>query len=107
MVPETLRLADYGLGHDDRAKEPQPVASRLGPRFLPWQLEQTVEESREECARHAERIEALLGMTASNRSAGSAEATGVAERRRDLFGAPLSTDLYGKVVSPTKGKRRR
>ena len=30
MLPETLRLADYGLGHDDRAKEHQPVASLLG-----------------------------------------------------------------------------
>ena len=28
MLPETLRLADYGLGHDERAqKNPQPVAS--------------------------------------------------------------------------------
>jgi hypothetical protein len=33
MLPETLRLADYGLGHDERAKEHQPVASRFGPRF--------------------------------------------------------------------------
>ena len=31
MLPETLRLTDYGLGHDERAREPQPVASRLGP----------------------------------------------------------------------------
>jgi hypothetical protein len=53
MLPETLRLADYGLGHDDRAKQPQPVASRLGPRFLPWQLEMSVEESWAECERHA------------------------------------------------------
>ncbi len=30
MLPETLRLADYDLGHDERAKEPQPVAARLG-----------------------------------------------------------------------------
>jgi hypothetical protein len=28
MLPETLRLADYGLGHDDRAKEHQPVRAR-------------------------------------------------------------------------------
>ncbi len=61
MLPDRIRLADYGLGHDERAREPQPVAERLGPRFLPWQLEQGVEESWEECERHAERIEALLG----------------------------------------------
>jgi len=53
MLPETLCLADYGLGHDDRAKSSQPVRSRMGERFLPWQLEQTVEESWAECERHA------------------------------------------------------
>ena len=56
MLPETLRLADYGLGHDDRAKDPQTVASRLGPRFLDWQLAQTPEESWAECERHAKAI---------------------------------------------------
>jgi hypothetical protein len=45
MLPETLRLADYDLGHDDRAKEHQPVASRLGPRFLDWQLTTTDSKS--------------------------------------------------------------
>ena len=45
MPPETLRLADYGLGHDDRAQQFQPVAGRLGPRFYDWQLVQTAEES--------------------------------------------------------------
>lgn len=61
MLPETLRLADYRLGHDDRAMQPQPVASRLGERFLPWQLEGTPEESWEECERHAENLRRLLG----------------------------------------------
>lgn len=61
MLPETLRLADYGLGHGDRAKEHQPVAARLGDRFLPWQLEGTPEESWEECERHAENLKRLLG----------------------------------------------
>lgn len=56
MLPETLRLADYGLGHDDRAKEPQPVASRLGPRFYDWQLAQTAEESWRECHLHARNL---------------------------------------------------
>ena len=56
MLPEKLRLADYGLGHDDRAKEYQPVAEKFGPRFYDWQLEQTPEESWEECERHARNI---------------------------------------------------
>ncbi|MEG4248316.1 Eco57I restriction-modification methylase domain-containing protein [Microcoleus sp. Pol10D4] len=61
MLPETLRLADYGIGHDNRAKELQPVAARLGDRFLPWQLEGTVEESWQECDRHAQNLKRLLG----------------------------------------------
>jgi hypothetical protein len=56
MLPETIRLADYGLGHDDRAKQPQPVRSRLGERFYPWQLKQSVEESWAECERHARNL---------------------------------------------------
>ena len=58
MLPETLRLADYDLGHDDRARHPQPVASRLGPRFFDWQLAQTPDESWRECDL---RIRNLLG----------------------------------------------
>lgn len=106
MIPETLRLADYGLGHDDRAREHQPVASRLGPRFLPWQLEQGVEESWEECARHAEKIEALLG--------GVAAATRVAEPDVSPYDAETSnqivphsvTDLFGQPAAPPKRRRR-
>lgn len=56
MLPETLRLADYGLGHDERAKHPQPVASRLGPRFYDWQLAQSAEESWRECHLHARNL---------------------------------------------------
>jgi hypothetical protein len=56
MLPETLRLADYGLGHDDRAKEHQPVASHLGPRFFDWQLAQSPEESWRECHLHARNL---------------------------------------------------
>lgn len=59
QIPETLRLADYGLGHDDRAKEPQPVASRLGPRFLDWQLAKDPAESWAECEAHAAQLDAL------------------------------------------------
>ena len=56
MLPETLRLSDYALGHDDRAKEPQPVASRLGPRFYDWQLVQSADESWYECHLHARNL---------------------------------------------------
>lgn len=53
LIPETIRLADYGLGHDDRAQHAQPVAARLGPRFLDWQLNEDVDRSWQECAAHA------------------------------------------------------
>ena len=56
MLPETLRLADYGLGHDERARHPQPVASRLGPRFYDWQLVQSADESWRECHLHARNL---------------------------------------------------
>lgn len=56
MLPESLRLADYGLGHDERSKEHQPVASRFGPRFYDWQLAQSQEESWKECHLHARNL---------------------------------------------------
>ena len=56
MLPETLRLADYGLGHDERARESQPVASLLGPRFYDWQLVQSTDESWRECHLHARNL---------------------------------------------------
>ena len=59
MLPETLCRADYGLGHDERAERPQPVASSLGPRFYDWQLVQSADESWRECHLHARN---LLGM---------------------------------------------
>ncbi len=55
-LPETLRLADHGLGHDDRAREHQPVASELGPRFYDWQLAQTPEEAWAETHLHARHL---------------------------------------------------
>ena len=70
MLPETLCLADLGLtrtvalDYDERAKTPQPVRSRMGERFLDWQLAQTPEESWAECERHAK----ALGATAATAS---------------------------------------
>ena len=59
-LPATLRLADYALGHDARAREPQPVATRLGPRYLDWQLAQDPAASWVECDAHAALLEATL-----------------------------------------------
>ena len=56
QLPETLRLGDYDLGHDDRAQAPQPVATRLGPRFYDWQLAQPVDEAQHGSQLHARNL---------------------------------------------------
>lgn len=91
MLPETLCLADLGLTrtvdvgvYDDRARTPQPVRSRMGERFLDWQLAQTPEESWAECERHAKAI--LEGMPAP--AAPAPTKTTAAVRQPDLFGDP-------------------
>jgi len=56
IFPKELCLEDFGLGHDDRAKQSQPVRERMGPRFYDWQLEQSAEESWVECEQHARNI---------------------------------------------------
>src|SRR5262245_33122929 len=95
-----LSWIDYGLGHDERAREPQPVSARLGPRFLPWQLEKSVEESWAECERHTENLRLLLGGNEVERE------TEAEEGRVDPFGQPVQRDLFGNVVYP-KGKERK
>ncbi len=89
MLPETLRLADYDLGHDLRAFDTQAVTSRLGPRFLDWQLAQTSAESWAECERHAR---AILGDKEFERRFVQ-QAAVETERRNDA--------LASVVVAPT------
>jgi hypothetical protein len=101
MLPEALRLSDYGLGHDDRAREYQPVASALGPRFYPWQFEQSVEESWEECERHAEILVKLLPPSDPEKKTNPEGGDAVAV---DLFGNLLETDLFGSPVYPKPRK---
>lgn len=112
MLPETLCLADYGLGHDDRAKVPQPVASRLGPRFYDWQLAQSAEESWEECHLHARNLlgEAGYAQLLKEIEGGDAESeerdTGSeAAGDVDLFGEPVEVDLFGNAIGKA-GRRR-
>jgi len=112
MLPETLRLANYGLGHDDRAKEPQPVASRLEPRFFEWQLSRSVEESWEECERHAELLKRILPEREAREDGEGSEGEGQAAAAAqgdppptDLFGNAVPTDLFGNVVYPKTRKR--
>lgn len=56
LLPEQLRLAEHGLGHDVRAQKHQPVRECFGPRFYDWQLAQSAEESWRECHLHARNL---------------------------------------------------
>jgi hypothetical protein len=100
LLPETVRLADYGLGHDDRAQEHQPVASRLGPRFYDWQLAQSAEESWRECHLHARN---LLGEAGYQQLLAEIEAEGsgqtVAASPPPAVDVPLSNDQQLKLFS--------
>ncbi len=107
MLPQTLRLADYNLGQDDRAKEPQPVAQRLGDRFLPWQLESAIEESWQECERHADNLQRLLGTPKLPEPPSKLLPTDPNyQPPTDSFGNPLEIDLFGNIV-PVKPKRKK
>ena len=92
LIPETLRLTDYGLGHDERAKYPQPVAGRLGPRFYDLQLTQSPEESWRECHLHARN---LLGETGYKQLLGDIESHDD-EQKAPLISEPASKFGFGK-----------
>jgi hypothetical protein len=104
LLPETLRLADYGLGHDERAKEQQPVASVLGERLLPSQLGEDIEASWEECRRHAELIRRIIPSGEPTAPMPPVPHTEAADKAAQiaLFGAALPINL---VIKRTKGKK--
>lgn len=98
LLPETLRLADYGLGHDDRAQHHQPVASRLGPRFYDWQLAQDADEAL--CERHLH-ARNLLGHEAYAQLLDRLIEDGVVTDDRhheyyELFGEELRLTVWGR-----------
>jgi hypothetical protein len=122
MLPETLRLADIGLGHDERARESQPVRERLGPRFLPWQLEQSVEDSWAECALHArnllgeagfarlqQELQGTSGIASTTVPLAAEQAegyhTGMSGAQRRLF--PGEPTLFGESWEDPPSRRRR
>lgn len=74
LIPESLCLADFGLGHDERAKAHQPVAARLGPRFLNEQLGVDERKSWQESAAHAELIEQIVPLHYLTDYAGKSDA---------------------------------
>lgn len=113
MLPETLRLADYNLGQDDRAKQPQPLAQRLGERFLPWQIEGTPEQTWQECEKHAENLQRLLGKPQPQITEKPQSTTTKLlpshpnyQPPTDASGNPLNVDLFGNIIAE-KPKRKK
>lgn len=74
MIPETLCLADYSLGRDARARANQPVASRLGKRFLDSHVAEDIDRSWEECAARANWLEGIFDGNRPSPSSDAAEA---------------------------------
>ncbi len=120
LLPETLRLADYNLGHDDRARQHQPVASKLGPRFYDWQLAQPPEEARAETHLHARNLLGdhgygrLLARIERDRDAGhtlpTTQAAEVAEQRPPLddWLGPEGEDQHDQPTqAPTRESQNR
>ena len=105
LLPETLRLADYCLGHDDRARQPQPVASRLGPRFLDWQLTQTPKSPSANLTSTPATSSANTATATSSKTSSSAK-RGREPEEADLLRVAESDFKYGAVPpkNPKPGK---
>lgn len=99
-----------------RAHQPQSITPGIGPRFLPWQLEGTPEQSWTEYERHAENLRLLLGDLVKDEGGGMKdEAVDVASAidesavpyQTNLFGDPVQTDLFGDVVQSARKHRKK
>lgn len=86
MIPEELRLTDYGIGQDERAREYQPVALRLGPRLHDWQLNEDMKRSWQECSAHAELIQRIVPFRESDTDLSVAE-TSAGDNNKESQGA--------------------
>ena len=96
LLPETLRLSDYGLGHDERARSAQAVANCLGPRLCDWQLVQTSEESWRECHLHGRN---LLGQAGYKQLVAQIQPS-TGEDKPDV--ATLPTETPGQEVTQSQ-----
>lgn len=109
QIPESITFAtrDGGiLDLDAKDGSTYPVRDRLGPRFLPWQLEQSVEDSWAECEIHARNILGEEGFKKlqAELSGEVQPSEGAKNGPTDLFGNPVQTDLFGNPVVRGRGK---
>jgi hypothetical protein len=114
MLPAALRLSDHGLGRDDRAREEQPVAALLGPRFTPGQAAEQYGPSWKECEHHAALLARLLPRPAVSSvvqpaASGVVHAVGTRPRagETNLLGEPIERDLLGEPITPARPRKRR
>jgi hypothetical protein len=97
LPPEAVVLREIGFGHDDRARTPQPVASRLGARLYDWQIVQGADESWRECDLHAENLrkgDAVVSR-GSYGNVDSASAAQLSPRAARVAEPPPQTSLFG------------
>jgi hypothetical protein len=99
-------------GHDTRTRRPKQVAARLGERFHPWQLEGTVEESWEECRRHAENLRLIRSISTpvapvQQSQSQAPTVTGEPPVLRDLLEDRIETDLFGSKMPRLSRRPRR
>lgn len=80
---------------------PTPATARLGPRFLPWQLEGTVEESWKECEHHARQI---LGEEAFARLMRGEDPYGKPGTAKPMGGDGDDFQLVNAPAKKTRGK---
>jgi hypothetical protein len=98
QIPESLTISvgDDGIVEfDSKRGKTVSVRGRLGPRFLPWQLEQTPEESWAECELHARN---LLGeeqfQRLMERARGEASHQATTERAESVTGGDGQPKLF-------------
>lgn len=89
------------------------LSRQSSPRLYPWQHEGTLEESWEECRRHAENLRLIRSIGApatepdtSRHAAVRPHTPGSPGVRCDLLGKSTERDLFGNEMTP-HGRRRR
>ena len=96
MLPESIRLDDYGFDYGGYVRGAASVARLLGPRFCDWQLTQSVDESWRECRLHTRNLLGTEGYAAL-RTRGLVD-EGIYRRRRGGHGSIIDDDLGARVA---------
>lgn len=113
QIPDSLNIAirDGIIEFDAKGGTTLPVRERLGPRFVPWQVDRTPEESWAECELHARNIigeKRFKQLGDLDREKGSSKAMvkepSTSYEQNRLFRTGY-TNLFGQDVEPPSKKR--